>query len=297
MAFPRWLRRSKEEPRTFGEKIRFRMEHDRRDILQVFADKVAVRDYVTDRVGSSFLPVLHDATTDPATIDPTRYPRQFVLKASHGCGGMIIVSDKVDTSTILPPTAQGVGWSSFTVHPDTLDGSHQLQEFSRYWLDQRYHADHQNFEWAYQGITPRILIEEYLEADDDSFISPTDVKFHCFDGRVAFIKHVSGRYTDDIRGDLLTSDWRHLDVEMTQRRSVDPPPRPRHLAQMVEMAESLAAGMDFVRVDLYEVCDRIVFGEMTNYPEAGTAVFRPHSFDEHLGDLWSFFQIPGRSFR
>lgn len=291
---PRLFRRT---PSTFGEKIRFRMANDRRPVLQTFADKHAVRDFVARRAGSDLLPVLHHVTTDPATIDITRYPAEFVLKASHGCSGSIIVSRRADPDASLPPTSDGVGWSTFTIHPDSLGPVEHLRSIARDWLNLRYHPAGEHYEWAYQDITPRVLAEEYLEPTDPSLIAPRDIKFHCFDGRCEFIKHVSGRYTDDIRGDLMTRDWVHLDVEMTQRRSALPPARPRHLERMVEIAETLADGMDFVRVDLYEIGDRIVFGEMTNYPEAGTAVFRPRSYDKYLGGKWTYFQTPGRRFR
>ena len=39
---------------------------------------------------------------------------------------------------------------------------------------------------------------------------------------------------------------------------------------MIEIAERLGEGVDFVRVDLYDVDGRVVFGELTNYPAGGT---------------------------
>ena len=61
----------------------------------------------------------------------------------------------------------------------------------------------------------------------------------------------------------------------------------------------LAAGFDFLRVDLYELPDRIVFGEITPIPTAGTKRIEPYEFDQYLGSLWKQprpWWLPGRCF-
>jgi len=55
---------------------------------------------------------------------------------------------------------------------------------------------------------------------------------------------------------------------------------------MLKTAETLGADLDFVRVDLYDVGNRIYFGEMTSTPGGGFARFDPQAMDEHLGRLW-----------
>lgn len=56
---------------------------------------------------------------------------------------------------------------------------------------------------------------------------------------------------------------------------------------MIDYAETLADGIDFVRVDLYELGDKVYFGELTNVPEAGLGRFLPASWDEALGSFWN----------
>ena len=56
---------------------------------------------------------------------------------------------------------------------------------------------------------------------------------------------------------------------------------------MIEIAERLGVGIDFVRVDLYALPERIVCGELTNYPLAGTGWFDPPEFDRRLGAFWT----------
>jgi hypothetical protein len=62
--------------------------------------------------------------------------------------------------------------------------------------------------------------------------------------------------------------------------------RPANLDKMVRVAEALGAGFEFIRVDLYSVGQRVVFGELTLAPGAGWIPFRPASYDATLGNHW-----------
>ena len=44
---------------------------------------------------------------------------------------------------------------------------------------------------------------------------------------------------------------------------------------MKRVAEKIGSAFDFVRVDLYEVDERIYFGETTFYPASGYARYHP----------------------
>jgi hypothetical protein len=55
---------------------------------------------------------------------------------------------------------------------------------------------------------------------------------------------------------------------------------------MRAVAEQLAAGFDFVRVDLYALGQRMVVGELTHYPTGGNKSFDPPEWDARLGALW-----------
>jgi hypothetical protein len=53
---------------------------------------------------------------------------------------------------------------------------------------------------------------------------------------------------------------------------------------MIAAAEAISLGVDFVRVDLYDIDGHAVFGELTNSPNKGLSPFRPASLDHLLGD-------------
>ena len=113
-------------PVTFNQKLLRKMVLDRRPLLTTFADKVAVRDYVAQTVGSQILPRLHAVVTDPAALDLSSLPTKFVVKPSHGSGMIWIVEDR-----------------------DELDRN-LLVATCRGWLATRY-ADVEQ-EWAYRHV-------------------------------------------------------------------------------------------------------------------------------------------------
>jgi TupA-like ATPgrasp len=48
----------------------------------------------------------------------------------------------------------------------------------------------------------------------------------------------------------------------------------------------MSNGVDLVRVDLYDLGDRVVFGELTNYPTSGRERFSPSQWDTTFGSYW-----------
>lgn len=61
-------------------------------------------------------------------------------------------------------------------------------------------------------------------------------------------------------------------------------PKPTNLSQMLEVAKVLSEDFPAVRVDLYNVSGKIIFGELTFYPWSGYVQFDPDEFDYELGE-------------
>ena len=244
-------------PKTFNEKVLHRIVFEREPWMTMVADKYRVRDYVRERVGAHILPTLHWAGTDPDAIPFDVLPDRFVVKPTHGSGWVEIVRDK----SRLDPDA--------------------LRRTCRDWLGQSYYEITR--EWIYKDITRRILIEELV--DDGNGFAPNDYKLFVFGGRVAFILVTMGRFA--VRAHMLMDrDWNEVEVRFVYsslRRQVPPPP---HLGQMIDAAEALAQGIDFIRADFYDTAARLFFGELTATPGCGLDRFDPLSFDRTLGALW-----------
>lgn len=54
---------------------------------------------------------------------------------------------------------------------------------------------------------------------------------------------------------------------------------------MVKLAEKLSKDIPFLRVDFYEINERVYFGELTFYPASGFEKFKPEEYDKILGDM------------
>ena len=54
---------------------------------------------------------------------------------------------------------------------------------------------------------------------------------------------------------------------------------------MKEIAKTLSKNICFVRVDFYEINDKIYFSELTFFPCSGFIPFEPEKYDKILGDM------------
>jgi hypothetical protein len=284
----RTLRKSAENPDTFAKKIKYKMANDRRDFLSIFADKIAVRNYVATSVGKEYLTSVY-AVLESQNVDdfnPEVLPKNFVIKANHGSGAVIIVSEHADRYGALPKKeAEKFGWNRILIHPDNADWT-LIRQILKGWLSSSYYYTPGFFpEWAYKNIQPRIMIEEYLGHQSKIL---NDYRFFTFNGKCEFISTGPPYYNQGgVLRDFYTVNWSKIPIRELYPNCENIQPRPRDLDKMIRVAETLAIGTDHVRVDLYEHHDgRIIFGEMTNYHNAGNSEFIPKSFNFELGQSW-----------
>lgn len=247
------------KPRSFSEKIFYRMLFDRRNILTTLSDKLEARNYVANKAGRQFLIPLIGDFTEPDQIRPELLPDKFILKANHGCGFIRIIKNK-----------------SF------IDFKEE-KRLMKAWLNTNFCLNTSFGQaWAYKNISPRILVEEFLE---ESGKPPTDFKFLCSSGRVEYILLVYDRF-DLHREKHFSRDFVPLDLWNGVEQHPGPFFPPDNLDEMILLAEKLSEGFDFVRIDLYNIMGRIYFGEFTFYPAGGLARFTPREWDFIFGEKW-----------
>jgi len=280
----RWSTRA---PTTFNQKVRYKMIHDRRPVLTLFADKVEVRDHVERVLGPGYLPTAYQVRSAPGHVVWADLPREFVCKVSHASGGAIIVTTSADLSNRLPDYTPS-GHRRWLIHPDAFD-SGRAEELLRRWLETPYGWSGWKREWAYRDVKPRVLVEELLRGPEGGI--PSDYKLYVFDGECRFIEVHQGRFERFVV-DRYTRDWDYMPFDWAGvGRSGQPKPRPDQLDDTIRIAETLGAGIDFVRVDLYLLGHRIVFSELTHYPAGGRGRFEPAEYDASIGSWW---KVPER---
>jgi hypothetical protein len=249
-------------PRTFNEKLRYKLMHDRRPLVRRISDKVVVRDYVRSLVPTLRMPGLLGVFATVADTLAGVPAEPWVMKAAHG-SGMVLVGGPPDAVSRAMIARRAAEW---------LRTDYALS----YW------------EWHYFGLPRRVLFEEHLGCGR---CVPDDYKFYVIHRQVRLITIDQGRFLSHTR-DLFRPDW----TPIASRKGHAPraavlPPRPEQLPEMLRYAEALACDTDFVRVDLYVVGEEVYFGELTHAPAAGDLDFEDPALDTELGGYWN---LPAR---
>jgi hypothetical protein len=226
---------------AFNDKIQWLKLFDQDQEMIRCSDKLLVRDYIEERIGNKHLPRLYQAHDHFSEIDFSSLPKSFVIKTNHDSGTVILVKDKdrfdkqIAEKHIEEALSKTYGW---------LKG-----------------------EWAYSYIKPKVFVEEYLNPESD--INPPDYKFYCVEGKARFCHFIYDRNIEpkeqiiDLAGEdlktLLYPSFKYGDAFV----------KPSNWTEMIRIAELLGRGFKFVRVDLYNVNNIIICGEMTFWPMAG----------------------------
>lgn len=249
-------------PRRFTEKVWNRMLYERDPLYTLISDKFRVRDYIADKVGGEYLITLLWSGKNPEEIPFDTLPDKFVIKTNHGCEYNIIIQDKTQ-----------------------LNKKKIIMQLKK-WLGENFGNDmFLGIAWAYRNIKPHIIIETFLEENGHS---PVDYKFFCFSGRVEYFKIDFDRF----KGHSVMyfdRDFNKLDLfEPGFKKYQGKIDLPRNIYDLMRLAESLATGFDFIRVDLYSIEDKIYFSELTLYPGGVFSKFEPDYYDYVLGEKWKW---------
>ena len=135
-------------------------------------------------------------------------------------------------------------------------------------------------EWAYKGLIPQIVCEEFLCTPDGE--PPWDYKFFCFHGEPRYVQVDYGRFTGHTRA-IYGIEWKRIPCQLEYALEANDSAKPKTLETMLDLARKVSAPFPFVRVDLYELLDRVFFGELTFYPGKGVERFTPREFDRVFG--------------
>lgn len=257
-----------DNPQRFTEKLQWYKLFYRDSLMKICTDKYEVRQYVKDRGLEEILIPLVGVYDNFDEIRLDKLPPQFVAKDTLGGGG---------TSVIICTDKEKLDYMEF-------------QKALVSWLNISCNLKHYGREWVYEGMPHRIIIEKYLQSDPEQG-GLIDYKFFCFNGTCQYVYVIADRKMGEKAALAIYSrDFIKLDVyridELPLTRVIK---KPSNYQRLIDIAETLAAPFPEARIDLYDVDERIYFGEITFFDGSGYMKFEPDHFDYELGKK---FKLP-----
>lgn len=254
--FPNW-----KSPQTYSEKLQWLKLYDRNPEYTMMVDKYAVKKYVADIIGNDYVIPTLGVWGKPEEIDWNVLPNQFVLKTTHGGGneGVVICRNKTtfDKQAAI----------------DKLNASFRTDLY-KVWR-----------EWPYKNVPKRVLAEKYIEPNPETN-DLSDYKFFCFDGKVKglFVATERQNPNEEVKFDFFDDNYNHLPLRQGHDHAKVTPPKPKNFELMKRISEQLSKGFPHVRIDLYDLGDKVLFGEITFFHFSGLVKFEPEEWDKILGD-------------
>ena len=259
-----------DNPKTFNEKINWTKLYYRNPEMIIATDKYQFKNYIKEKLGEGYTVPLLGVWDNVNDIDFDSLPNQFVLKSNTGANSeqMIIVKDK----------------SQLNIY----DAKMKMNE----WLQPWNGAYRVTYHWSYADIPQRIIADQYIEEIDNNI---TDMNFYCSYGKILFIvvynKYHIGR-TEVIESIFLDQNWNKIEVQKYGNKDLNNINKPEKLDDMIKIACKLSKDFPIVRVDFYNLKDKLLLGELTFYPSGGHAKFIPEEFDYKFGEMIDLNKIP-----
>lgn len=270
-------------PKTYQDKLKYKMAYDRRPILKIWADKSKVRAYVEEKIGLEYLNDVYGVFINSENMNIDMFPRNFVVKANHGSGAVIIVSESAPKENSLPKDSRTVNWERFYIHPDSLIWK-DLYSITNRWMTLDFYKSSGHFpEWAYKGIPPRIIVEKFLGYGGQV---ASDFRLFIFNGVCEYIE-VDSSWSELPTRNMFDREWNEVEVMLKFPPAIPAPSCPPEMGKMILLAEKLSDGVDHVRVDFYLIGNKIIFGELTNYHTSGRQIFYPLDFNHIFAKNWN----------
>lgn len=244
-----------DNPKTIQDKINWLKLYDSTPLKTKCADKILVHDYCKEKVGIDLCIPILKIYNNVNEINWTELPNAFVIKCNHGSGMNIIVKDK-----------------------SKLDIKDTEAKLTRFMKDD--FAFHVGYEMHYHDIPHKIFVEEYKE-DESQKNSLFDYKFWCFNGEPKLYT-INDGYG---HGDIIYYD---MDDKIIDPYCLNKPglqyKKPVNFEKMVEYSKILSKDFKFVRVDFYEVSEKLYLGELTFTPGAGFFKYKKEEYNKVFGD-------------
>jgi len=247
-----------ENPKRFTEKLEWLKVYDSTFLKTYCADKITVREYVKNKIGEDIsIPIIgiYDKFDD---IDFSKLPKDYVIKTNHGSHTNIVVKN------------------------GNIDKTKARNKFNE-WLSKDW--SWWGYELCYSLIPRKIFIEKYMSDGNKDLL---DYKFLCFNGKPMFCQIISDRNNSNKHLNYYDMNWNQcteisrLDFKANYSISHK---EPYTFKTMKSYAEILSRDFKFVRVDFYEINNKVYFGELTFYPGASYIKYKDDKTDFYFGSM------------
>jgi hypothetical protein len=254
-----------QNPQDLNEKMFWLARYWRNPLIVRCADKYKVRGYLQEKGCGDILNDLYAVCDKGEQIDFDSLPSKFVLKCNHGSRMNIICEDKL----------------SFDIN----SAIKQLNKWMRFQYGR-------GVEWQYKDIEHKILVEKYLESKDGKMM---EYQIFCFNGTPAFFL-----VRNDLRKSRIdkentefamsyTIDWKRVYMRKGEEKYDFTIPKPVNYEKMIDYATRLSHDFPQVRVDYYEVDDKLFFGELTF---TSNGAIQSNYKDEYISSLGELLVLP-----
>ena len=280
----------KNKCKTFNQKIQWIKLYGITDLMRKCTDKVLVREYVSEKIGSEYLKpaiqIIYNcspstggrgrgegialATKDVSTcfdqIDFDKLPDSFVIKCNHGCKWHYIIKNK-----------------------EKYLSNKKLVEITKRqitgWLEQEFWA-FGGFEMQYKNLKPKIIIEPLLR--DEININPREIEIYCFNGIPKIYVNVKYGIKREIT--FYNEDFSFSDLILhpdgnNEIKKEEPDDLLKHAVELSRIlclknpspqpspARGEGAIFNFVRTDWLIYKNKLYFNELTFTPYSGFIKF------------------------
>ena len=260
IVFGRWVNWN--NPTAFTEKLQWLKVnyYGRNEAFMV--DKIKVKEYIKEIIGDEYvIPTIGEwDSADEIPFDSL--PCEYVLKCNHDSGSIHFHRKDAPIN-----------------RKNAIKELNKVLKTNYYWTGR---------ETPYRYVEPKVFAEQMLQRDTMGDLK--DYKFFCFNGEPKVFKIDFDRFDGhkanyfDIEGNLLPFGLRDTYPSESIKLEI-----PKNLSEMVSIARKIAKNLPFARVDLYNINEKILFGEITFFPTSGFQRFTDDYWDELMG---SWLNLP-----
>ena len=258
-------------PKTFYEKINYLKLYFDKDV-KYLVDKLLVKEYLRTNypyiVFAKTLLVFNSYNDFKKSVLTKKIPDPCVIKLNHTSGDIFIYKN-----------GKWIDKYGYRINKRCVLAC------IKYRLNLNFY--HAQFEKVYDGITPKVFAEEYLESLSSNG-GLDEYKFFCNYGIPRMINVVYGRQKkEDVKEAFLDCKLKPFPINQGQTLlKQEEIYKPNCFKEMFNFASLISKEFPILRVDLFANNNSFIFCEITFYDLAGNGFFYPKEYNKIIGNLF-----------